>query len=127
MRKAYLIPLILTISFLTSGYAAKGTYCPTDPNRPHIAGAETIVREYLDAVDRGELRTFDRTLARSEIIPLKVEYSYQIASGTMEIKVYSNLKEPVAVPNQPGAEVRGICSIMDDGKIVQTESHIWIK
>lgn len=127
MRKAYFIPLILAIGFLTSGYAAKGTYCPIDPNRPHIAGAETIVRDYLDAVDRGELRTFDRKLERDEIIPIRVEYNYQIATGTMEIKVYSNLKEPLVVPGQAGMVVRSVCSIVDDGKIVETESHVWIR
>ncbi len=127
MRKTYFIPLILAISFFTSGYAAKGTYCPLDPNRPHIAGAQSILNAYLEAVDRGELRTFDRNLERSEIIPVQVQYNYQIASETMEIRVYSDLKEPVPVPGQPGALVQSVNSIIEDGKIVETESHVWMK
>lgn len=127
MRKRYFISLILATSFFTTGYSAKGVYCPIDPNRPHVAGMETIVQHYLESVDRGELVTFNRKLDRSEIIPVRVEYSYQIASGSVEIKVYSDLKEPLAVPNQPDVEIRSVCSIVEDGKIVGTESHIWIK
>ena len=127
VRKPYFIPLILVISFLISGYAGKPEFCLTDPSRPHIAGAETIVNEYLEAVDRGELRSFGRKLERSEIIPVKVEYIYQIATGTIEIKVTSNLKEPLEIQGHTGAVVRSICSVVDDGRIVETESHIWIK
>lgn len=127
MRKIFFIPLILLIGFLNSGYTAKGTYCPTDPSRPHIAGVETIVSGYLEAVDRGELRSFNRELGRSEIVPVRVEYVYEIASGTMEINVYSNLKDHMPVPNQPGARVHSVNSIIEDGKIVETESHVWIE
>jgi hypothetical protein len=125
MKRIYFVPLVLAIAFLNSGYTSTAPYCLTDPNRPHIAGAETVLKSYLDAVDRGELRTFGRRLERSELIPVRVEYIYQISSGTMEIKVYSDLKEPVPVPGQPGSKVLGVSSTMDDGKIVETESHIW--
>lgn len=127
MRRHYFIPLVLAISFLSSGYAGKPEFCLTDPARPHIAGAETIVNDYLEAVDRGELQSFGHKMERTEIVPVKVEYIYQIASGTMEIRVTSNLKEPLAVPGQAGVVVRSVCSVMADGRIVETESHVWIK
>lgn len=60
MRKPYFIPLILAVSFLISGYTGKPIYCITDPTRPHVAGAETAVDAYLKAVDRGELKIFDK-------------------------------------------------------------------
>lgn len=126
MRRLTLIFLVIGFSLLGSGYTASGTYCPLDPNRPHIAGAETIVLGYLDAVDRGELRIFNRKLERSEIIPVRVEYIYEIAKGKMEIRVYSNLKEPAANTNQPGSKVYGVNSTIEDGRIVETESHVWI-
>lgn len=127
MRKGYFIPLIVAISFLTSGYAGKPDFCLVDPSRPHIAGAETVLNDYLEAVDRGELRSFGRKLERSEIMPTKVEYIYQIATGTMEIRVTSNLKEPMEIPGQAGIVVRSLCSVVDDGRIVETESHVWTK
>lgn len=127
MRKRYFIPLILAISFLGSAYTGKPTYCLTDPSRPHIAGADTVVQGYLEAVDRGELRSFDRKLDRSEIIPVRVEYVYEIASEAMEISVFSNLKVHMPVPNQPGAVVHSVNSVIQDGKIVETESHVWLK
>ena len=73
MRKPYFIPLILAVSFLISGYTGKPIYCITDPTRPHVAGAETVVDAYLKAVDRGELKVFDKKIGRSEINPARVE------------------------------------------------------
>ncbi len=85
------------------------------------------MNSYLDAVDRGELQTFGRRLDRSEIAPVRLEYIYDIASETMEIRVYSNLKNPVPVPGQTGSQVLGVSSIIADGKIVETESHVWFE
>lgn len=127
MRKAYFVLLVLATAFLNSGYTATSSFCLTDPNRPHIAGAQTIVNSYLDAADRGELSSFGRKLARSEIIPVRVEYIYQISSGAMEIYVYSELKEPMPVPGQPGSRVLGVRSALEEGRIVETESHIWVE
>lgn len=127
MRKTYYILLVLATAFLSSGYTVMPTYCLTDPAKPHIAGAESLVKGYLEAVDRGELISFDRKLGRSEIVPVRVEYIYQIGSGATEIKVYSELKEPMIVPGQPGAKVLGVRSVLEGGKIVETESHVWIE
>ena len=127
MRKPYFIPLILAVSFLISGYTGKPIYCITDPTRPHVAGAETAVDAYLKAVDRGELKVFDKKIDRSRINPARVEYFYEIASGTTEIRAHTNLKDYMAVPNQPGAKVRSVSSVIEDGKIVETESHVWFE
>lgn len=33
----------------------------------------------------------------------------------------------MAVPNQPGAKVRSVSSVIEDGKIVEAESHVWFE
>jgi hypothetical protein len=125
-EKFFYIPFVLAIAFFASGFTSNPPYCLTDPNRPHVAGAESVLKSYLDAVDRGELWAFSRKLERSEIIPIRVEYDYVIATQSMEIRVYSDLKEPFPALHQSGLKVRGVSATMEGGKIIETESHIWI-
>jgi hypothetical protein len=125
MRKPLFVVLVLAIALLNSGHTPTNLpTCQPDPGRPGIAGAETVVRTYLNAVDRGELLTFGRRLDRSDITPVHVQYNYLISTGMMETRVYSALKTPMPVPDQPGYEVVGVCSAIDQGRIIETESHV---
>ena len=123
------IALVLSTAFLTSAYT------PVSPP-PCTVGAvsssgyadpESVVRSYLAAVDRGELLSFERRLGRADINPVRVQYNYMIASGSTETRVYSTLKEPMPVPGQAEYQVIGVCSAMEGGRIVETESHILLK
>jgi hypothetical protein len=120
--------LVLAIAFLTSAHTPVNLpSCLPDTSRTDIAGAESVVRSYLAAVDRGELLSFGRRLSPADITPIRVQYNYQIAGGGMETRVYSELKDPMPVPDQPEYHVIGVCSAMEDGRIVETESHVLLK
>jgi hypothetical protein len=100
-------------------------------NRP-IAGCQdsldphAVVAIYLKAVDRGELTVLDRRFDRSMITPTRVEYAFGLDSPIPIVKVYSELRQTMAVPNQEDCEVRGVSAIIDAaGKIVETAAHIW--
>lgn len=126
MRKIPFILLVLATALLSSGFTSMPTYCVTDPTKPHVAGADSLVRSYLESADRGELISFDRKLGRSEVIPIRVEYIYQISSGTTEVWIYSHLKEPMLLPGQSKTKVLGVRSLMEGSRIVETESHVWV-
>ena len=96
-------------------------------DRPEIEAPDPLVERYLEAVDRGELKLFGLTLARSMIVPAHIEYVYDLFSRTTRIKVYSNLKAPLPVPGQPDCKILGVGAVMEDGQITEIESHVWMK
>lgn len=93
---------------------------------------DEVTRIFLEAVDRGELMVFNIKIDSSMIIPLQVEYIYALEDITPRIKtykVYSKLKQPLAIPGQQGDGIPRISAIgvvLDyAGNIISTESHIW--
>ena len=85
-----------------------------------------VVEIYFQAVGRGELTVFDRTLNKSMLTPVSVEYVYRLDSAIPRVKVYAELKQPIPVPGQESCKLRGVSAILDaDGRIVETEAHIW--
>jgi len=123
---AVLLPLAFAL-LVNSGHAS--VYAPEslpDTHGPTVADPDDLVRNYLKAVDRGELKVFGRVLDRSMITPVRVEYIFELSNRARKVKVYSNLKEPMPVPGQQDCRVLGVSSILDDGNIVETESHVWI-
>ena len=128
MAKTRFIPLLLAIAFLSSGYTpVKPIPCQSEAGRQDVVDVESVLNSYLAAVDRGELLTFGRRLSRADINPVRVQYNYLIVGGATETRVYSTLKEPMPVPDQPEYQVIGVCSAMENGRIAETESHVLLK
>ena len=126
--KSILIALFLFTITLDAGHASVNVHEHLlDPNRPKIDDPDKLVHGFLSAVDRGELSIFGRRLERSMIIPVRVEYVYELSSRTTRVKIYSSLKTPMAVPGRPDCQVRSVSTVMEGGKIIEIESHIWMK
>ena len=100
---------------------------PPDDTGPTTAREpQGVVRAFLTAVDRGELRVFGRKLDRTMIVPVRVEYTYAVDSRVPVIRVYSNLRQPISAPNHKDCEVRGVSAVLnDEGGIIETEAHVW--
>ena len=98
-----------------------------DPDTPRIEDPDSLADRFLQAVDRGELVVFGHTLDRTMIVPVRVEYVYELADRAMRIKVYSNLNQPLPVPGQDDCRILGVSAIMEDGSITEIESHVWVK
>ena len=96
-------------------------------DRPEIEAPDPLVERFLEAVDRGELTLFGQTLARSMVIPARIEYVFDLFSRTTRIKVYSNLKAPLPVPGQTDCQILGVSAVLEDGHITEIESHVWMK
>jgi hypothetical protein len=98
-----------------------------NPDTPRIEDPDALVERYLAAVDRGELQVFGQKIDRAMIVPVRVEYVYELSDRAMRIKVYSNLNQPLAVPGQPDCQILGVSAVMADGVITEIESHVWLK
>ena len=125
MRSIFLV-LFLLAATLNSGQAAVNVPGHlVDPERPSFDDPDNLVQGYLEAVDRGELMVFGRRLDRAMLIPNRVEYVYELSSRTIRIRIHSNLKEPMPVPNHPDCKVRSVSAVIEGGNIIETESHVW--
>ena len=94
--------------------------------KPEFHAPHEIIEIYFKAVNRGELIVFDRKLEKSMLIPVRVEYVYELSSVIPVVKVYSKLKQPLFVPGQDSCKLLGVSAILnDDGSIIETEAHIW--
>jgi hypothetical protein len=50
---------------------------------------------------------------------------YELSSRTTRVRIHSNLGQPLSIPDHPGCEVRRVSAVLEDGSIVETESHVW--
>jgi len=98
-----------------------------DPSQPSIEDPDRLVDAFLKAVDRGELTIYGRTLAREMINPIQVEYVYDLLSRKTKLRIHATLEEPLTLPDQPGCRILCISAEMEDGRIVEIESHLWIE
>lgn len=97
------------------------------PDAPSLEAPDTLVHRYLEAVDRGELKVFGHTLSRAMIVPVRVEYTYELSDRTTRIRIHSDLKAPLPLPGQPDFRVLEVSAVMEDGQITEIESHVWIE
>jgi hypothetical protein len=95
----------------------------TDMPYPNV-NVDEVFNIFLHAVDRGQLKLFDKTLSRDMLKPLRVEYVYTSESPYPMVKVYSALKEPMPLPSMPEANIIGVSAVMDaSGNILETAAH----
>lgn len=121
------ILLLLTIAF-TSALSASShsVQPPLGLTRSLLHDPLQITELFLQAVDRGELKVFEYTLDQSMIVPARVEYLYDLESGSSEIIVYSDLKQPLPVPGHDDCYLGGVSASLDrNGTIIETLGHIW--
>lgn len=97
-----------------------------DPGQPRIRDPYRVVDTFLQAVDRGELVVFGRTLSREMVLPTRIEYSYDLAGRSTDIRIHADLREPIVLSGGAGHRVRCISAAMKDGHIVEVESHVWL-
>jgi hypothetical protein len=127
MKPRYLL-LLVSVIIMNGG---KNTFAhiseqPHAPIKPEFSEHHEVIRTYFKAVSRGELIVLERKLEKSMLIPIRVEYVYELDSAIPRIKVYSKLKQPIPVPEQGTCKIKGVSSILDNnGRIIETEAHIW--
>jgi hypothetical protein len=126
--KTGLCKLLAIVTIMLANTASHGYVVDKQAGsvRPGFHQPEEIIESYLKAVDRGEMVVFNTALNRSMLVPVSVEYVYELDSTKPRIKVYSKLKQSMPVPGQQGCELRAVSAILDaDGHIIETEAHIW--
>ena len=99
----------------------------TNSDRPCVNTHE-VLSNFLLAVDRGELILFGEILNRDEITPLRVELFLDLSNGSTTTKVYSDLKKPIILPDDPKFMVNSISAILSgDNHIAESEAHVMPK
>jgi hypothetical protein len=93
---------------------------------PSAPEPSAILAAFLEAVDRGELMVFEQRLGRSMIVPRRIEYLFGLEDFSLTVRVYADLREPMAVPGRTDCRARAVAAVVDpSGRIVDTEVHVW--
>ena len=116
--------LAVAILFCGGVRAAEGD-ASAWPNAPE---PHAVLAAFQNAVDRGELMVFEQKLDRSMIAPRRIEYLFALEDLTLTVRVYADLRRPLAVPGRSDCEARAVAAILDAaGSIVDVEVHVWQK
>ncbi|WP_455200932.1 hypothetical protein [Kaarinaea lacus] len=90
---------------------------------PQVDSAQ-VVQVFKKAVERGELKLFEMTVAYSALKPQHVEYTYRIGEKEPTVKVYSLLTKPMPLPEMPDILIEGVTVILDiNGQILEAIAH----
>jgi hypothetical protein len=123
-----LLPLLLMLAIGTSHGIPRQLQPGLNAPTPNCVSPTEAVDSFLRAVDRGELVLFLTTLQRDDITPTGVEYLYEFDSHLPTITVRVDLKVPMAVPGEPGLEVRSVTAVLGyEGDIVETRAHVYAR
>jgi len=80
---------------------------------------------FLNAVDRGELILFEERLTRRCIEARNVIYEYRPGNRYPLIKIYSDIVEPMALPDMPAMRIVGVTAVLDEnGHVIETIAHV---
>ena len=58
-----------------------------------------MIDVFFKAMDRGELIVFEQQIDESILIPLRVEYVYELNGSQPTVKIYSEIKKIIPVPD----------------------------
>ena len=85
-----------------------------------------IIDMFLKAVDRGELVVFEQQIDKSILIPLRVEYIYELNGSQPTVIIYSEVKKLIPIPEHKDIKLRGISTVLDSlGHIVEIRVHVF--
>jgi hypothetical protein len=135
VKKHIAILLLLSVPFAAAGadctHVARLT-SPGDDRKvtgdsvvpyPDIDSAQ-VIKVYLEAVGRGELMIFEKTVTRSMLKPERVEYVYTLDSRLPRVSVFSTLTVSLPFPDMPDLQVQGITGFLDwKGRITDSTVH----
>lgn len=84
-----------------------------------------ILEFFFQAVSRDELIVFGKSLDKSILIPIRVEYIYELDGSKPTVMVYSELKYLLDIPTHSGIKLRGVSTILNDvGRIIEVRAHV---
>ena len=125
MEKNIRSVVVLIIILFSSFSFAHLNKQPPGVEKSNFIQPRQIVEIFLKAVAKGELVIFDREIDQSMLIPVRVEYVYELDSEIPAIKVYSELKEPMRIPGLEHCSVKGVSAVLDGaGAIIMIETLI---
>lgn len=135
MKKYIAILLLLSVPFATAGAECTQVARLASPGGDrNITGNSVVpypdidparvIKVYLEAVGRGELRIFEKPVTRSMLKPERVEYVYTLDSRLPRVSVFSTLTVALPFPDMPDLQVQGVTGFLDwKGRITDSTVH----
>jgi hypothetical protein len=87
-------------------------------------------QDVLDAFDRslqlGRLVVFGQKVARHQLVPVRVEFGYELESRVRTITVQSTLLSVITVPENDELVVRDVDVVFDgEGQFMESRAHVY--
>lgn len=128
MKSGYItygIFLFLVLASFSAG-AHISSQSPSTFTTPALEDRHLAVRQFLQAVERGDLAIFGVQLGTGMLRPTRVEYVYELSRTTPEVRVYAEFTTPLDVPDNDTCEVRALSATLDEhGNIIDVQAHVW--
>lgn len=84
-----------------------------------------IMNLFLDSVDEGKVKIFDKILTRENLQPVSVSHKYQLLEDKLVIHIECKLVPPMPLPNMPQYKVDVLTVETDEfGNIIQLVSRV---
>lgn len=86
-----------------------------------------IIEIFYDAVNRGQLIVFEKKLDGSMMIPIRIEYVYELNGDEPTVKIYSELKKLISISLYEGVKIKlsGVSVVLDSsGDIIDIKAHV---
>ncbi|MDH5599745.1 MAG: hypothetical protein OEY78_00445 [Gammaproteobacteria bacterium] len=84
-----------------------------------------ILEIFFHAVKQGELIVLGKKIEKALLVPIQVEYIYKFDGSKPSVKVYSELKYPLAIPEHKGIRLMGVSAILNNnGDIIEIRAHV---
>lgn len=123
--KYYVLIAFVVVSIYSLFTYASILEQPVDTVKPENHKPLKAVEIFFNAVDRGELIVFDQKLDKSILIPIRVEYVYELDGSMPTIKIYSEMRRSIPIPDHVGIKLRGISAFLDSvGRIIEVRAHV---
>lgn len=85
---------------------------------------QKIIDVFYMAVETNQLEVLDIPVARNLVTPIQVEVVYQLTNQAPVIRILSEIKPALAVPNIKNMFINKVSTIMDlSGNIVESTAH----
>lgn len=127
MNKKIIALISIGLFTISIGYVAAYVMSasPSDQKTYFFKKPFEIISIFYSAIERNELRAFDQVLSKDMIVPVNVQYIYDLGSPVPQISIYSKLKKAIPIPADPSCSAGGITAVLDhEGQIISTSVHV---
>jgi hypothetical protein len=98
------------------------------PSSPKCESPQDVLDVFDRSIDLGKLVVFGQQMDRHQLVPVRVEFGFELESKVRTITVRSTLRSVIPVPGNGDMVVRDVDVVMDgEGQFVESRAHVYAR